>query len=174
ALSGAFGGFFIGPLQALVQQRSEPSRRSRIIAANNILNAAFMVLAAVLGIVLRDAGLTIPELVLVTAVVNAVVAVYIYTLIPEFLMRFLVWLLVHTIYRMRTRGMENLPEEGAAVLVSNHVSFVDALVVIAAACRRPIRFVMDHNYFHLPVLNFFCRTMGAIPTASRTEVPKVV
>ena len=172
-LIGAFGGFFIVPLQALVQQRSEPSRRSRIIAANNILNAAFMVLAAVLGIVLRDAGLTIPELVLVTAVVNAAVAVYIYTLIPEFLMRFLVWLLVHTIYRMRTRGMENLPEEGAAVLVSNHVSFVDALV-IAAACRRPIRFVMDHNYFHLPVLNFFCRTVRAIPIASRKEDPKVV
>ena len=172
-LIGAFGGFFIVPLQALVQQRSEPSRRSRIIAANNILNAAFMVLAAVLGIVLRDAGLTIPELVLVTAVVNAAVAVYIYTLVPEFLMRFLVWLLVHTVYRMRTRGMENLPEEGAAVLVSNHVSFVDALV-IAAACRRPIRFVMDHNYFHLPVLNFFCRTVRAIPIASRKEDPKVV
>ena len=172
-LIGAFGGFFIVPLQALVQQRSEPSRRSRIIAANNILNAAFMVLAAVLGIVLRDAGLTIPELVLVTAVVNAAVAVYIYTLIPEFLMRFLVWLLVHTIYRMRTRGMENLPEEGAAVLVSNHVSFVDALV-IAAACRRPIRFVMDHSYFRMPVLNFFCRTVRAIPIASRKEDPKVV
>ncbi len=172
-LIGAFGGFFIVPLQALVQQRSEPSRRSRIIAANNILNAAFMVLAAVLGIVLRDAGLTIPELVLATAVVNAAVAVYIYTLIPEFLMRFLVWLLVHTIYRMRTRGMENLPEEGAAVLVSNHVSFVDALV-IAAACRRPIRFVMDHSYFRMPVLNFFCRTVRAIPIASRKDDPKVV
>ena len=172
-LIGAFGGFFIVPLQALVQQRSEPSRRSRIIAANNILSAAFMVLAAVLGIVLRDAGLTIPELVLVTAIVNAAVAVYIYTLIPEFLMRFLVWLLVRTVYRMRTRGMENLPEEGAAVLVSNHVSFVDALV-IAAACHRPIRFVMDRNYFHLPVLNFFCRTVGAIPIASRKEDPQLV
>ena len=172
-LIGAFGGFFIVPLQALVQQRSEPSRRSRIIAGNNILGSLFIVLAAVLGIVLRDTGLGIPQLILVTALVNAAVAVYIYTLIPEFLMRFLVWLLVHTIYRMRTRGMENLPEEGAAVLVSNHVSFVDALV-IAAACRRPIRFVMDHNYFHLPVLNFFCRTVGAIPIASRREDPKIV
>ena len=172
-LIGGFGGLFIVPLQALVQQRSEPSRRSRIIAGNNILGSLFIVLAAVLGIVLRDTGLGIPQLILVTALVNAAVAVYIYTLIPEFLMRFLVWLLVHTIYRMRTRGMENLPEEGAAVLVSNHVSFVDALV-IAAACRRPIRFVMDHNYFHLPVLNFFCRTVRAIPIASRKEDPKVV
>ena len=172
-LIGAFGGFFIVPLQALVQQRSAPGHRSRIIAGNNILNSAFIVMAAVLGIALRRNGLTIPELLLVTALVNAAVAVYIYTLIPEFLMRFLVWLLVHAIYRMRTRGMENLPEDGAAVLVSNHVSFVDALV-IAAACRRPIRFVMDRNYFRMPVLNFFCRTVGAIPIATRKEDPKVV
>src|SRR2546426_224799 len=169
-LIGAFGGFFIVPLQALVQQRSEPGRRSRIIAGNNILNSLFIVLAAVLGIALRDAGLTVPQLLLVTAVVNAAVAVYIYTLIPEFLMRFLVWLLVHTVYRMRTRGMENLPEEGAAVLVSNHVSFVDALV-IAAASRRPIRFVMDHNIFRIPVLSFVFRTGRAIPIAPRKEDP---
>src|SRR5437773_625645 len=169
-LIGAFGGFFIVPLQALVQQRSEASRRSRIIAANNILNALFMVLAAVLGIVLRAAGLTIPELVLVTAVVNAAVAVYIYTLVPEFLMRFLVWLLVHTVYRMRQRGLEHVPEEGAAVLVCNHVSFVDALV-IAAAFRRPIRFVMGHNIFRIPILNFVFRTGRAIPIASQKENP---
>src|SRR5713101_4781351 len=172
-LIGAFGGFFIVPLQALVQQRSQPGHRSRIIAGNNILNALFMVGAGVLGIVLRREGLTIPQLILVTAVVNAAVAVYVYTLIPEFLMRFLVWLLVHTVYRLRTRGLEHLPEAGAAVLVSNHVSFVDALV-IAAASRRPVRFVMDHNYFHLPVLNFFCRTVRAIPIASRKEDAKVV
>src|SRR5206468_4029083 len=70
-LIGAFGGFFIVPLQALVQQRSEPSRRSRIIAGNNILGSLFIVLAAVLGIVLRDTGLGIPQLILVTALVNA-------------------------------------------------------------------------------------------------------
>jgi len=131
------------------------------------------VLAAIFGIVLRDLGLGISDLFLVTAVVNAGVAIYIYALIPEFLMRFLVWLLVHTIYRMTTRGMENLPEDGAAVIVSNHVSFVDALV-IAAASRRPIRFVMDHNFFRMPILNFFCRTVHAIPIASRKEDPAVM
>ncbi len=172
-LIGASGGLFIVPLQALVQQRSDPGRRSRIIAGNNILNAFFMVIAGLLGIVLRREGFTIPQLILWTAIANAAVAVYIYTLIPEFLMRFLVWLLVHTIYRMRTRGLEHLPEHGAAVVVSNHVSFVDALV-IAAASRRPIRFVMDHTYFRLPVLNFFCRTVGAIPIASRKDDPKIV
>jgi 1-acyl-sn-glycerol-3-phosphate acyltransferase len=173
ALIGAFGGFFIVPLQALVQARSEPTHRSRIIAGNNILNAAFMVLAAGLGIALRDAGLGIPQLVLVTAIANAAVAVYIYALLPEFVMRFLIWLLVHTVYRMRERGLENLPEEGAAVLVCNHVSFVDALV-IAAACRRPIRFVMDHQYFRLPVLKFVFRTGRAIPIAPRKEDPALM
>jgi 1-acyl-sn-glycerol-3-phosphate acyltransferase len=172
-LIGAFGGFFIVPLQALVQQRSAPGHRSRVIAGNNILNAIFIVLAAVLGIVLRHWGLSIPQLILWTALVNAAVAIYVYTLIPEFLMRFLVWLLVHTIYRLSTRGMENLPEEGAALVVSNHVSFVDALV-IAAASRRPIRFVMDNSYFRLPVLNFFCRTVRAIPIATRKEDPALM
>jgi hypothetical protein len=118
-LIGMFGGFYIVPLLALVQNRSEPSHRSRIIAGNNLVNAGFMVLAAAAGIALRAAGVEIPTLFLLTAVVNAGVAIYIYTLVPEFLMRFLVWLLVHTIYRMRQRGLEHVPEEGAAVLVSN-------------------------------------------------------
>ncbi len=169
-LIGVFGGFFIVPLLALVQHRSAPEHRSRVIAGNNIVNAAFMVVAAILGIVLRKAGLTIPQLFLFTATVNAGVAVYIYTLIPEFLMRFLIFLLVHTVYRVRERDMQHLPDDGAAVLVCNHVSFVDALV-IAAVCRRPIRFVMDHTIFRIPVLNFIFRTAHAIPIASAAEDP---
>jgi len=170
---GTFGGLFIVPLQALVQHRSDPRHRSRVIAGNNILNALFMVLAALAAIVLRHAGVTIPQLILVTAIVNVGVALYIYTLIPEFVMRFLIWLLVHTVYRVRKRGLEHVPADGAAVLVCNHVSFVDALV-IAAACRRPIRFVMDHNYFRLPILNFVFRTGRAIPIAPRKEDPTLM
>jgi 1-acyl-sn-glycerol-3-phosphate acyltransferase len=165
---GVFGGFYIVPLLALVQHRSLPSHRSRIIAGNNIINAGFMVLAAVLGVELRRAGVSIPTLFLLTGLMNAGVAVYIYTLIPEFLMRFLIWMLVHTVYRVRQRGLEQVPEDGPAVLVCNHVSFVDALV-IAAACRRPIRFVMDHAIFRIPVLNFVFRTGRAIPIAPRKE-----
>jgi hypothetical protein len=173
ALIGVFGGFFIVPLLALVQVRSEAAHRSRVIAGNNVINALLMVLAAVLGIVLRKAGLSIPQLFLFTAGVNAAVAVYIYTLVPEFLMRFLIWMLVHTVYRVRDHGLEHLPDAGPAVLVSNHVSFVDALV-IAAACRRPIRFVMDHNIFRIPVLNFVFRTGRAIPIAPRKENPEMM
>jgi 1-acyl-sn-glycerol-3-phosphate acyltransferase len=173
ALIGLFGGFFIVPLYALIQKRSDPSHRSRIIAGNNILNAAFMVVAAGLGVVLRRGGLTVPQLFLVTAILNAFVAVYIYTLIPEFLMRFLVWLLCHTIYRLNETGLEKIPEEGAAVLVCNHVSFVDPLL-LAAASSRPARFVMDHRIFKIPVLNFVFRTGRAIPIAPAKEDPAMM
>ena len=169
-LVGVFGGFYLVPLYALIQSRSDPRHRSRIIAANNILNALFMVAAALIAIVLFQAGLTIPQLFLATAFANAVVAIYIYTLVPEFLMRFLVWLLIHSVYRLEKNGLEHIPEEGPAVLACNHVSYVDALI-IAAACRRPIRFVMDHNIFRIPVLNFIFRTSRTIPIASARENP---
>ncbi len=165
---GVFGGFFIVPLYALVQLRSAPGHRARIIAANNILNALFMVAGALGAAALLGAGLSIPHLFLVAALLNALVAVYIYTLVPEFLQRFLVWLLVHTVYRLQKEGLEHIPDDGPAVLVCNHVSFVDALVVMAA-CHRPVRFVMDHRIFAIPVLNFIFRETRAIPIASSKE-----
>ncbi|MGB5082784.1 MAG: MFS transporter [Burkholderiales bacterium] len=171
ALIGIFGGFYIVPLYTLIQTRSEPSHRSRIIAGNNILNALFVVCAAAVAIVLLKLGLGIPQLFLAVALFNAAVAVYIYTLVPEFLMRFLVWLLVHTVYRLEKSGLEHIPESGPAVLVCNHVSYVDGLV-IAAACPRPVRFVMDHQIFRIPVLNFVFRTGRAIPIASAREDPE--
>jgi hypothetical protein len=173
ALIGVFGGFYIVPLYALIQTRSDKNHRSRVIAGNNILNALFMVAAAVLAIALFKAGLTIPQLFLVVALLNAAVAVYIYTLVPEFLMRFLVWLLIHSVYRLEKSGLDHIPEEGPALLVCNHVSYVDALI-IAAACRRPIRFVMDHRIFRIPLLNFVFRTGGAIPIASAKEDPALL
>ena len=169
-LLGMFGGFYIVPLYALIQQRSAPTHRSRIIAANNILNSLFIVVSAAIAIGLLKAGLTIPQLFLVVGVMNAAVALYIYTLVPEFLMRFLAWLLVHTFYRVRTEGLDNIPEEGPCILVCNHVSYVDP-VVIAACVRRPIRFVMDHRIFQIPVLSFIFRTMRTIPIAPAKEDP---
>lgn len=173
ALLGVFGGFYIVPLYALVQSRSDPASRSRTIAGNNILNALFMVAAAGLAAGLLHAGLSIPQLILVTALMNAAVAVYIYTLVPEFLMRFMAWMLIHSVYRLEKRGLENVPHEGAALIVCNHVSYVDALV-ISAACRRPIRWVMDHNIFRVPLLSFFFRTARAIPIAGGRENPRVL
>jgi 1-acyl-sn-glycerol-3-phosphate acyltransferase len=173
ALLGLFGGFYIVPLYALIQTRSEKSHQSRVIAANNILNALFMVVSALVSMGLFALGLTIPQLFLATALFNAVVAIYIYTLVPEFLMRFIVWMLIHGVYRLKKQGIENIPEQGAALIACNHVSFVDALV-LAAASPRPIRFIMDHRIFKIPVLNFVFREGRAIPIAPAKEDPKML
>lgn len=170
---GAFSGFYIVPLYALVQMRSEPTHRSRIIAGNNIVNAIFVVAAVVMAMLLDKAGLSLPQLLLVTALMNAAVAVFIYTLVPEFLMRFLVWLLINTLYRIDARGLDNIPEEGAAIVACNHVSFVDALIV-GGTIRRPVRFVMYHKIFKIPVLNFIFRTARAIPIAPAKEDEKLL
>jgi 1-acyl-sn-glycerol-3-phosphate acyltransferase len=167
-LIGAFAGFYIVPLYALIQTRSEDSHRSRIIAGNNILNAVFMVASALLSLGLLKAGLSIPQLLLVTALMNAAVAVFIYTLVPEFLMRFLVWLLISLLYRIDKQGLENIPDEGAAVVACNHVSFVDA-VILGGSVRRPVRFVMYHTIFKIPVLSFIFRTARCIPIAPAKE-----
>ncbi|GGY76881.1 MFS transporter [Pseudoduganella plicata] len=167
---GIFGGFFIVPLFALIQLRCDPRHLSRTIAGMNILNALFMVAAAGVAILLLGQGLTIPELFLATAVMNALVAVYIFSLVPEFLMRFLAWLLIHTVHKVKVIEKGRIPEEGAAVLVCNHVSYVDA-IVIGAASPRPIRFVMDHRIFKTPLLGWIFRTAKAIPIAPAKEDP---
>jgi len=173
ALIGLFGGFFIVPLYALILSRSDPEHRSRIIAGNNIVNAAFIVGAALIGAGFLQLGATVPQLFLLTALLNAAVAAFIYSLVPEFSMRFLAWLLIHAVYRLEQSGLEHIPEQGPALIVCNHVSFVDAIVIMAA-CRRPIRFVMDHRIFKVPVLSFVFRTGGAIPIASRKEDPEMM
>ncbi|MEF8752524.1 MAG: MFS transporter [Accumulibacter sp.] len=165
---GLFGGFFIVPLYALIQLRSPVDQRARIIAANNILNALFMVAGSLAAAGLLGDGLTIPALFGVAALCNAAVAVYIYSLVPEFMLRFVAWLLIHSFYRLRQSGIGNIPEEGPAVLICNHVSFVDPLV-IAAASRRPIRFVMDHRIHRMPLIGFVFRHMRAIPIAPARE-----
>ena len=172
-LLGAFGGLYIVPLYALIQSRSDEKRRARVIAGNNILNALFMVASAIMAATMLGAGLTIPQLFLLCAVLNAVVAVFIYGLVPEFLVRFVTYILIHTMYRMDKRGLERIPEEGPALLVCNHVSFVDALI-LGGCVRRPVRFVMYHRIFDIPVLSWFFRTVKAIPIAPAKEDPKLL
>jgi len=165
---GVFGGLYIVPLYALILTRSEPSHRSRIIASNNILNALFMVLSAAMAITVLNLGLSINDLFLILALLNIAVAAYIYSLVPEFLVRFLVWLLTHSIYRVKKEGLANIPDEGPAILVCNHVSFADSLV-IAGAIRRPVRFVIYYKIFKIPILNFIFRSVKAIPIAGARE-----
>ena len=166
---GIFGGFYIVPLYALLQSRTEEHERARVIAANNILNALFMVAAAVVSILfLSVAKLSIPQLFLAISLMNLAVNAYIFKIVPEFTMRFLIWMLSHSMYRVRHQNLDVIPEEGPAVLVCNHVSFVDALL-IGGAVRRPVRFVMYYKIYNLPVLNFIFRTAGTVPIAGRNE-----
>jgi len=163
-----FGGFYTVPLYTLIQQRAEPSERSRVVAGNNILNALFMVAASLLLAFLFGEKVSVPLIFLVIAGLNALVAVYIYSLLPEFLLRFIAWILSRTLYRLSLRGHERIPDTGAVVLVCNHVSFVDWLV-IAGAIRRPIRFVMDHRIAATPVVSLLFKQGKTIPIAPERE-----
>ncbi|MBX3725396.1 MAG: MFS transporter [Xanthomonadales bacterium] len=172
-LIGVCGGLFTVPLYALIQQRSPRELLSRIVAANNILNALFMVAAAVLAMVLLQAGLGIPQLLLVLALLNAVVAIYIFTLVPEFIARFLAWVVIRLLYRLRVQGIDQVPDQGPALLVCNHVSYMDAMLVLGAV-PRPVRFVMYHRIYNVPGLRQLFRAARAIPIAGAREDPAVM
>jgi 1-acyl-sn-glycerol-3-phosphate acyltransferase len=157
-------GLFSVPMYALMQLRTPGTHRARVIAANNILNALFMIAAALIAGALLDAGFTVPQLFLAIGLANAVVAAYIFLLVPEYLLRFIAWVASRLVYRFKVTGDEHIPTEGAAILVANHVSFVDAVLLMAAS-PRPIRFIMDHKIFRIPVLGAMFRLAKAIPVA---------
>jgi len=172
ALLSLFTGLYSVPMYALIQLRAQPTHRARIIAANNILNALFMIASALIAGALIGAGLSIPQIFLLVGIANAVVAAYIFLLVPEYLLRFIAWVASRCIYRFKVRGDEAIPIEGAAVLACNHVSFVDAVLLMAAS-PRPICFVMDHRIFKVPVLGWLFRLAKAIPIAPQKDDPAV-
>ena len=170
ALLSLFAGLYSVPMYALIQLRSQPTHRARIIAANNILNALFMIASSVIAGLLLKSNFTIPQIFLFTGLANAVVAFYIFMLVPEYLLRFVAWMMSHFMYRFKVTGDNHIPTTGAAILVCNHVSFVDAVLLMAAS-PRPIRFLMDHNIFKVPVLGWIFKLARAIPIAPRSENP---
>ena len=169
-----FSGFFIVPLYTLIQQRSDADTRARVIAGNNIVNALFMVVAAgATAIAQGKLGMTYPQIFAALALVNVVVSIYIYTLIPEFTVRFIAYLITHFLYRLKVVGEDKIPAEGGVVLVANHVSFVDWLIVMATV-KRPVHFVMWYTYFNIPGLRFMFKSAGVIPISSARLRPKVL
>ncbi|HHF0488462.1 TPA: MFS transporter [Vibrio antiquarius] len=163
---GASGGLFIVPLYALMQHRAKETERAQVIAGLNIFNSLFMVGSAVLGIVcLSVIKMTIPQLFALLAILNFLVAAYIFLQIPIFVVRFVVWMLTHTIYRVKHKNLHNLPGQGGALIVCNHVSYMDALL-LSAVCPRLIRFVMEEDYANLPPLRRFLRRTGVIPISA--------
>jgi 1-acyl-sn-glycerol-3-phosphate acyltransferase len=163
-------GLYSVPMYALIQLRAPASHRARIIAANNILNAVFMIGSSVIVGALLAFGLTIPQVFGLTALANLVVALYIFLLVPEYLLRFIAFIASRIVYRFKVRGDEHIPTEGPAIIACNHVSFVDAVLLMAAS-PRPIRFVMDHRIFKIPVLGWLFKLGKAIPVASQKEDP---
>ncbi len=170
ALLSLFAGLYSVPMYALIQLRSPASHRARVIAANNILNALFMIVSSIGVGALLAAHFTIPEVFLITGALNAVVAFYIFMLVPEYLLRFVAFVVTRVVYRFKVRGDEHIPTQGAAILVCNHVSFVDPVLLMAAS-PRPIRFIMDHQIFRMPVLGWFFRLAKAIPIAAQRDDP---
>lgn len=166
-------GLFIVPLYTMIQQRTEETYRSRVIAANNVINAGVMAGSLVVLSKLGDLGLSILGKFGLLAVLNLLVGLYIYTLIPEFFLRFLAYILNHILYRLKVEGEESIPKEGAALFVGNHVSFIDWLVVLGGI-HRPTRFVMWHTYYELPLVRYLFRDAGAIPIASGKTHPELL
>ena len=171
-MMGIFTGLYVVPLQANIQTRTPNDRRARVIGANNVMNSLFMVAGAGFAIGWLQLDGSIPGLVAAMALINAGVAVYIFYQVPEFAMRFLVWAISHTMYRVRHDGLDAIPDKGAAVLVCNHVSYMDACL-LAGAVRRPVRFIMARNIYQLPVLNFIFRTGRTVPILPEKEDPAV-
>ena len=174
-LIGLFAGFFIVPLFALIQSRTEKHHLSRVIAGMNIQNAVFIVSAAITGIVLqRYLGFNIPEVFLLLSLLNLAVLVYLMLLVPEFFLRFLAWIYIRIMYRVEVHGIEkHVPDEGPALLVCNHVSYMDALL-LSSAVPRPIRFVMYYKIFNTPGTRWAFKAANAIPIAGRSEDPKLM
>jgi 1-acyl-sn-glycerol-3-phosphate acyltransferase len=165
-MMGICGGLYTVPLYVLVQIHADPERRSRIIAANNILNALLMVLASLTAISLFALNVTIPQLFMVTAVLTLFVAVAAFFFASQHVLRCIGWLLTHTVYRVRVKGLENIPETGACLLACNHVSYADSVILVGTV-RRPIRFIIDHRFYKMPVLHWLFKIGRTIPVTTR-------
>ncbi len=161
ALLSLFAGLYSVPMYALIQMRSQPTHRARIIAANNILNALFMIASAVLAGALLGAGFTVPQVFLWTGLANALVAGYIFLLVPEYLLRFVAWVLSRLVYRFQVRGDEHIPATGPAVLVGQYTHFSDAVLLMAAS-PRPVCLVLEPALLLAPVSGGLLRLAKAI------------
>ncbi len=162
------GGIFIVPLYTLLQERSDVKSRSRVIAANNILNALFMVASSITVALFYNFDLNSSQIFLVFALMNMAVAFHVYRVVPEFTLRLCSWILSHVMYKIKVTGREHIPLDGPILLAGNHVSFIDWLI-ISGACKRPARFVMHYRFFEIPLLKTFFRQAKVIPIAGRSQ-----
>jgi len=165
-LVGFFGGLFAVPLNALLQQRSGDQEKGRLMATNNFLNMVGILLSAgVLWFCTTVLGMSADRIILAFGVLTLISSVYVLTVVPEFLIRFSLWLLTHTIYRIRIVGQEHVPFRGPALLVCNHLSHVDGLLV-GSCVQRFVRFLVYRPYYEHWAFHHLLRLMKAIPIAA--------
>ena len=160
---GFFAGFFAVPLNALLQQRAEREAKGRLIATNNVFNTIGVLLAAaLLWLFVTPLKLSADFIIMVLGLLTFAMTIYVLRLLPDISARFILWLFTHSLYRIRVVGLDNIPRHGPALLVSNHVSFVDA-ILIGASMPRFIRFMLHREYYDSRWFNWFFRLMKAIP-----------
>jgi len=168
-----FSGIYIVPLYAFLQVRSDAEHRSRTIAVNNVMNSLFMVVAGGMSLALLTLGYDVLDIFRVVAVLNILVTIYILSVVPEFFLRLVSWILVHSVYRVDKKGLDNIPQEGPALLVCNHVSFFDPPILLAAI-PRPARFVMWYGFYELPIVKMLFKGLKAIPIGNRQDRPELI
>jgi len=163
---GFFAGFFAVPVNALIQHRPNPDEKGGMIAAANLLSFGGIALSAGAYYVLtRVGGLDPREVFLAAAAITAIGTTYVLILLPEWFLRLVLWFVTNTLYRITVLGREKFPEKGGALLVCNHMSFVDALLLVAAT-DRPIRFLIFEAIYDMPLVNPWARMGKAIPISS--------
>ncbi len=166
-------GLYIVPLYAFMQIRSDAAQRSRTIAVNNIFNSLFMVAAGAMAAAMLYFEFSVLEIFKVAAILNLLVTIFILSVVPEFFLRLVSWLLVHSVYRIKKEDLHHIPHQGPALLVCNHVSFVDPAILLAVI-PRPARFVMYHKFYHLPLAKSLFRWLKSIPIGTLRESPELV
>jgi acyl-[acyl-carrier-protein]-phospholipid O-acyltransferase/long-chain-fatty-acid--[acyl-carrier-protein] ligase len=159
---GFFAGMFIVPVQTHIQMRSPNRKRGRVIAASNLIGWTGVLLASILSLALTKAGLTSRQSFGILGVATFALALLSIYRLRDFFVRFCLLIPIRIAYCIRGIHTENVPASGGALLVANHISLVDALILGSTQQRR-IRFVMERGYFNRPLIGWFCRMMGAIP-----------
>ncbi len=163
---GFFAGFFVVPVNTLIQHRPAADAKGGILAAANLLTFVGVAAASGLYFLLTTVGrLDARGVFLATSVITLFGTIYVLYLLPDWFLRLLLWFAVHTVYRVRVLGRDNVPEKGGALFVSNHMSFVDVLLLMAST-DRPIRFLMLKDIYDRSFMKPFARIMKAIPVSS--------
>ena len=166
ALLGFFGGFFIVPISALLQHRPEEQHRGGVLASSNLLSFVGILAASVVYYLAKHFVHLGPVAIFFWAsFVTFSAMLYVLWLLPDSLLRLLLWIAAHTLYRLDLKGNENIPARGAALLTPNHASWVDAVLLIAAT-DRPIRFLMFKGAYDHPLVRPFAKMLKIIPIAS--------